>query len=63
MRYRIHHRTAYEYASEVLHAHHLLHLVPRPAPFQQCLEHSIEIEPAAYRRSGTRNSKWSLAWR
>src|SRR5580698_4540991 len=50
MRYRIHHRTAYEYASEVLHAHHLLHLVPRPAPFQQCLEHTIQIEPAAYRR-------------
>jgi transglutaminase-like putative cysteine protease len=50
MRYRIHHRTAYEYASEVLHAHHLLHLVPRPAPFQQCLEHAIQIEPAMFRR-------------
>jgi transglutaminase-like putative cysteine protease len=50
MRYRIHHRTAYDYASEVLHAHHLLHLVPRPAPFQQCLEHTIRIEPALFRR-------------
>lgn len=50
MRYRIHHRTAYEYASEVLHAHHLLHLVPRPAPFQQCLEHTISIGPASFRR-------------
>jgi transglutaminase-like putative cysteine protease len=50
MRYLIHHRTAYEYASEVLHAHHLLHLVPRPAPFQQCLEHTIEIEPATFWR-------------
>jgi transglutaminase-like putative cysteine protease len=50
MRYHIHHRTAYEYASEVLHAHHLLHLVPRPAPFQQCLEHSIQVEPATFRR-------------
>jgi transglutaminase-like putative cysteine protease len=50
MRYRVHHRTAYEYASEVLHAHHLLHLVPRPAPFQQCLEHTIHVEPAAFRR-------------
>src|SRR5450755_2268782 len=50
VRYRIHHTTAYEYASEVLHAHHLLHLVPRPAPFQQCLEHTIEIAPATFRR-------------
>jgi transglutaminase-like putative cysteine protease len=50
MRYHIYHRTAYEYASEVLHAHHLLHLVPRPAPFQQCLEHTIEVEPAQFRR-------------
>ena len=50
MRYRIHHETAYEYASEVLHAHHILHLVPRPAPFQQCVEHTISVEPAPYRR-------------
>jgi transglutaminase-like putative cysteine protease len=50
MRYCIHHKTAYEYASEVLHAHHLLHLVPRPAPFQQCLEHTINVEPATFRR-------------
>jgi transglutaminase-like putative cysteine protease len=50
VRYHINHRTAYEYASEVLHAHHLLHLVPRPAPFQQCLEHSIKVEPATFRR-------------
>jgi len=50
VRYRIHHTTAYDYASEVLHAHHLLHLVPRPAPFQQCLEHTIKVEPATFRR-------------
>jgi transglutaminase-like putative cysteine protease len=50
MRYRIHHRTAYEYASEVLHAHHLLHLVPRPARFQQCLEHTIDVTPVTFRR-------------
>ena len=50
MRYHIHHRTAYEYASDVLHAHHLLHLVPRPAPFQQCLEHTINVAPATFRR-------------
>ena len=50
MRYSIHHKTAYEYASDVLHAHHILHLVPRPAPFQQCLEHTISLEPATFRR-------------
>jgi hypothetical protein len=50
MRYRIHHETVYAYASDVLHAHHMLHLVPRPAPFQQCLEHSISVKPATFRR-------------
>ena len=50
MRYSIHHKTVYEYASDVLHAHHILHLVPRPAPFQQCLEHTISLEPATFRR-------------
>jgi transglutaminase-like putative cysteine protease len=50
MRYSIDHKTAYEYASDVLHAHHILHLVPRPAPFQQCLEHTISVEPATFRR-------------
>ena len=50
VRYSIRHRTAYEYASDVLHAHHILHLVPRPAPFQQCLEHTISVEPATFRR-------------
>ena len=33
-----------------MHSHQLLHLVPRPAPYQQCLEHTIDISPAAYRR-------------
>lgn len=50
MRYRINHETAYAYQSEVAHAHHLLHLVPRPAPYQQCLEHSIRIGPVEFRR-------------
>ncbi len=50
LRYRIHHETAYDYASDVLHAHHVLHLVPRPAPFQQCLEHAIRIDPDTCRR-------------
>jgi transglutaminase-like putative cysteine protease len=33
-----------------VHSHQLLHLVPRPAPFQQCLEHAIDFSPAAPRR-------------
>jgi transglutaminase-like putative cysteine protease len=49
-RYRVRHETSYTYASDVVHSHQLLHLVPRPAPYQQCLEHKIDISPAAYRR-------------
>ena len=49
--YRIVHETRYRYGADVVHAHHLLHLVPRPAPYQQCLEHDVEIEPAPQRRS------------
>ena len=48
--YRVRHETAYTYGSDVAHSHQLLHLVPRPAPYQQCLEHTIEIAPAAFRR-------------
>ena len=51
-RYRIRHETRYLYAADVVHSHHLLHLVPRPASYQQCLEHEISIEPAAQRRVG-----------
>jgi len=39
------------YASDVVHSHQLLHLVPRPSPFQECADHSIEISPMSYRRS------------
>jgi transglutaminase-like putative cysteine protease len=49
-RYRVRHETAYVYSSDVAHSHQLLHLIPRPAPYQQCLEHTITISPAAYRR-------------
>ena len=49
--YHITHETRYRYAADVAHSHHLLHLVPRPAPYQQCLEHSLQITPApTYRR-------------
>jgi len=49
-KYRIRHETSYKYAADVVHSHHLLHLVPRPAPYQECLEHDIEIVPYAQRR-------------
>ena len=49
-KYRIRHETSYQYAADVVHSHHLLHLVPRPAPYQECLEHEIEIVPEANRR-------------
>jgi transglutaminase-like putative cysteine protease len=49
-RYRVRHETTYTYGSDVVHSQQLLHLVPRPAPYQQCLEHSIEISPPAVRR-------------
>lgn len=50
--YRIRHQTRYRYAADVVHSHHLLHLVPRPFVYQQCLEHEISIEPAPTRRVG-----------
>ena len=49
-KYRVRHETTYKYAADVMHSHHLLHLVPRPAPYQECLEHEIQIEPASHRR-------------
>jgi transglutaminase-like putative cysteine protease len=50
VKYHIRHETHYRYAADVLHAHHLLHLVPRPARWQECLEHAISIEPAPRQR-------------
>src|SRR5678815_2249964 len=50
-KYDIRHETRYRYGADVVHSHHLLHLVPRPAAYQQCLEHEISIEPAPQRRS------------
>jgi transglutaminase-like putative cysteine protease len=50
-RYRVRHETTYKYAADVMHSHHLLHLVPRPTPYQQCLEHDIAISPETHRRA------------
>ena len=49
-RYNVRHETTYQYAADVMHSHHLLHLVPRPAPYQECLEHELQIEPPTHRR-------------
>ena len=49
-RYRIRHETRYGYGADVVHSHQLLHLVPRPARYQQCQEHTLDIRPAPTRR-------------
>ena len=49
-RYRVRHETVYAYGSDVAHSHQLLHLVPRPAPYQQCLEHTITLSVPVTRR-------------
>lgn len=43
--YRVRHETLYKYSAEVVHAHHLLHLVPRAMEHQGCSEQSILITP------------------
>ncbi len=50
MRYHVRHETLYRYGSDVVHSHQLLHLVPRPVPYQQCLEHALHIAPSAHER-------------
>jgi len=44
-RYRVRHATRYEYAADVAHAHHLLHLAPRPTARQICRQFALELEP------------------
>lgn len=43
--YRVKHETLYQYSAEVVHAHHLLHLVPRAMEHQACSDQSIRITP------------------
>ena len=45
VRYAVRHETLYRYSREVAHSHQQLHLTPRDCSRQQCLEHSIRIEP------------------
>lgn len=43
--YNVSHETLYEYSAEVVHAHHLLHLVPRAMEHQVCSNQRIRISP------------------
>ena len=43
--YRVRHQTVYAYAGPVAHAHHLLHLMPRPTPWQACTDYHLELWP------------------
>jgi transglutaminase-like putative cysteine protease len=63
MRYRIRHETRYTYASDVVHSHHLLHLIPRPAPHQQCESFELTLEPAADRRTDVVDAFGNVATR
>src|SRR3954471_13771972 len=63
MRYRVKHETVYTYASDVVHSHQLLHLVPRPSPFQECEDHSIEISPINYQRRDAMDAFGNIATR
>jgi transglutaminase-like putative cysteine protease len=50
VRYHIRHQTVYRYSADVVHSHQLLHLVPRPAPYQQCIEHALHVTPGSHQR-------------
>ena len=46
MRYQVIHETVYSYESPVVLSQQLLHLTPRPLPFQAIEAHHITVEPA-----------------
>ena len=45
MKYRIVHKTEYQYGITVSQCHNLAHLRPRNLPAQQCLGHRLQIDP------------------
>lgn len=51
MKYKIHHRTTYEYAQMVSISHHLLHMAPRSHSRQTCQRTFIDIDPVPTVRS------------
>jgi transglutaminase-like putative cysteine protease len=46
-RYHIIHDTEYRYAAPVSLSRQLLHLTPRAVPWQSCIAHRLDIEPAS----------------
>lgn len=46
IRYRVNHRTRYDYHSEVVYARHWLHLRPREHDYQHVITHGLTIDPA-----------------
>jgi len=54
MRYRIRHRTEYQYSEPVAISHNVLHLAPRPTLTQRVHAHNLELRPiAAVRHAAT----------
>ena len=51
MRYRVHHETVYEYAEPVDLASHMIHLSPRPLPYQRVISARVTAEPEPSRAS------------
>jgi transglutaminase-like putative cysteine protease len=47
VRYRVRHASAYRYGNEIMLAHHLLHLSPRPVQGQRILAFQMDIDPGA----------------
>jgi transglutaminase-like putative cysteine protease len=44
--YEVVHTTEYDYSESVAVSHHMARLSPRALPYQQCLHHDLQIEPA-----------------
>jgi transglutaminase-like putative cysteine protease len=44
--YVVVHTTRYAYTEPVSVSHHIARLSPRPLPYQQCLQHDLQIDPA-----------------
>jgi len=45
MHYRVRHSSSYAYGSDIMLAHHLLHLTPRAVAGQRILGFKMEVEP------------------
>ena len=48
--YDVRHDTTYRYAGSVAQSIQLLHLKPRPSPFQTCIEHRLVLTPEPFNR-------------